>query len=110
MTKREFVSAINGSGIYFTIFLSLLITSIIIHNYLSAIEQETIFIISNPLSYPLFIATYISSFYLALTAAISISKEKENKTLEVLFYGPVDKYSFILSKYFIRNIDYFDSL
>ena len=53
----------------------------------------------NPLNYPLFIAVIIGATYLALTSTISVSREREQGTLEVLFYGPVDSTTYILAKF-----------
>ena len=62
---------------------------------------------ADPLNYPLFISTIIISFYLALLSAISISREKDQGTLEVLFYGPVSSSSYILGKYIKNILTYF---
>jgi len=61
---------------------------------------------SDPLNYPLYIATLISSFYLALISSLSISREKDHRTIEVLFYGPIDCTSFVIAKYINAILSY----
>lgn len=100
LTKRELLSSLYGWGFYAAIFISLLISSFILKNFLQGIRTENIFITSFPLNFPLFTSVVIISFYLVIVSAISISKEKEQGTLEILFYGPVSSSSFLLGKYF----------
>ena len=75
-------------------------------NFLRGIREENIFISSYPLNFPLFVSVVIISFYLVVVSAISISREREQGTLEVLFYGPVSSSSFLLGKYFTDMILY----
>ncbi len=44
----------------------------------------------------------VYSLYMAVTSVTTIARERQDKTLEVLFYGPVDERSFILGKYLGR--------
>lgn len=41
----------------------------------------------------------LAAVYLGVCAAISISRERDMGTLEVLFYGPVDSLSYVMGKY-----------
>jgi len=100
LMKRELISSLYGLGIYIAIFISFLSSSFILKNYLDSIREDNISISSDPLNYPLFISVIIISFYLAILSAISISRERDQGTLEVLFYGPVSCPSYVLAKYF----------
>jgi len=106
LTKRELVSSLYGWGFYVAIFISFLVSSFILRNFLRGIKEDNIFITSYPLNFPLFVSVVIISFYLVIVSAISISREKEQGTLEVLFYGPVSSSSFLLGKYFTDMLLY----
>jgi len=106
LIKRELISSLYGWGVYAAMFVSLLVSSFILRNFLRGIKEENIFISSYPLNFPLFVSVVIISFYLVVVSAISISREKEQGTLEVLFYGPVSSSSFLLGKYFTDMILY----
>jgi len=106
LAKRELRSTIYGVGIYLAILISLIISAIIFQNYMMAIGHEGMLITASPLSYPLFIATAVCAIYLAFASVTSIAREKDMQTLEVLFYGPVDYTSYILSKYLKGVISY----
>ncbi len=83
--------------------VSFIASSFILKNYLDSIQADNILISADPLNYPLFVSVIIISFYLAILSAISISREKDQGTLEVLFYGPVNSFTYILGKY-IKDI------
>jgi ABC-type transport system involved in multi-copper enzyme maturation permease subunit len=106
LAKRELRSTIYGVRIYLAILISLIISSAILQNYLRAVSRDRMLITVSPLSYPLFIATTVCAIYLALASVTSIAREKDMQTLEVLFYGPVDHTSYILSKYLKGLLSY----
>lgn len=106
LIKRELISSLYGWGVYVAMFISFLVSSFILQNFLRGIREENIFISSYPLNFPLFVSVVIISFYLVVVSAISISREREQGTLEVLFYGPVSSSSFLLGKYFTDMILY----
>jgi len=107
LTKRELLSSLYGWGIYGAMFVSFLVSSFIIRNFLKGIGENNILISSYPLNFPLFISVIVISLYLVIVSAVSISREREQGTLEVLFYGPVSSFSFLLGKYFTDMILYF---
>lgn len=106
LIRRELISSLYGWGFYVAIFICFLVSSFILKNFLMGIKQNNIFISSYPLNFPLFASVVIISFYLVIVSAISISREKEQGTLEVLLYGPVSSSSFLLGKYFTDMLLY----
>ena len=106
LTKRDLYSTLSRWGIYIAAFLSFIASSFILKNFLDSIKENDILISADPLNYPLFISTIIISFYLAILSAISISREKDQGTLETLFYGPVSCPTYILGKYIKDMLTY----
>jgi len=106
LAKRELRSTIYGVGIYLTILVSLIISSVILQNHIKAVGRDEMLITASPLAYPLFIATTVCAIYLALSSVTSIAREKDMQTLETLFYGPVDHAAYILSKYLKGVLSY----
>jgi len=106
LAKKDLYSTLSRWGIYIAAFLSFIASSFILKNFLDSIKENDILISANPLNYPLFISTIIISFYLAILSAISISREKDQGTLEVLFYGPVSCPTYILGKYIKDMLTY----
>ncbi|MBC7189351.1 ABC transporter permease, partial [Candidatus Aerophobetes bacterium] len=99
LVKREILASLYGWGFYVAIFISLFVSSFIVKNFLGGIKGDDIFISSYPLNFPLFVSVVIISLYLVIISAVSISREREQGTLEVLFYGPVSSFSFLFGKY-----------
>ncbi len=111
LAKRELVSSLYGGwGIYLAIFISFIGSSLFLTYFLRGISEENIFISSYPLNFPLFLSVGVISLYLVIVSAISISREREQGTLEVLFYGPVSSSSFFLGKYLKDMILYLITL
>jgi ABC-type transport system involved in multi-copper enzyme maturation permease subunit len=99
ISRRELRSSVFGLSIYLPVFFSFVVAYLLIKNYVTSIEGNGIMVLANPLNYPFYICVMISSIYLAMSSAISIAREKEQGTLEVLFYGPVDTQSYLLGKF-----------
>lgn len=100
--KKEFMSTIRSGGIYFTMFFSFMIISIGLYFFTENIKNS-VFILSRtmePLSLIFMISVVgIFSLYFATNSVTTIARERHDKTLEVLFYGPIDEFSFIIGKF-----------
>jgi ABC-type transport system involved in multi-copper enzyme maturation permease subunit len=99
LVKKDLSAAVKSWGPYVAAAVSFLASSLVLKNYLSGLGDNNILITSDPLNFPLYISLVVVSFYLAILSAVSISSEKDRGTLEVLFYGPVNNGSYLLSKY-----------
>ncbi len=97
--KRELLYSLYSWGYYGVLFVSFFASSFILKNFLDGIREDDILVSAFPLNYPLYITIIIISLYLVLVSAISISREREQGTLEVLFYGPVASKNFLMAKY-----------
>ncbi len=107
LTKRDLVSALHGWGIYVATFISFLLSSFFLARYLGGIRENNIRISPDPLSGFLFFpSVIIISFYLTILSSISVSRERDQGTLEILFYGPVSSSAFIIAKYLKEMLTY----
>lgn len=99
-SRRELRSTLNGLGIYVVMFLIFLaISYIFIRTSLFDVTEAGITALPTPIAFPFFVAMGLAAAYLGLCAAISISRERDLGTIEVLFYGPVDSASYVIGKY-----------
>lgn len=105
--KRELFSTLYGIGLYIVMAFIFLITSYgsIRVSILNVVENG-LESLPNPISWPFFLTVFLASTYLGLCSAIAISREREQGTLEVLFYGPVDSLSYVLGKYTQQILTY----
>lgn len=106
LVNREIKSTFNGFGFYLVLSISLLISTLVLKEYLQTIETNGILVSQDLLNYPLYFSVLTGSLYLVLTSTITITKEREEGTLQTLFFTPVDEISYVLGKYFQQMICY----
>ena len=112
---RELRSTLFNMGIYVAIALGLIVASFMIYTYVTGIMEYGMAVMPSsktetryyselpqspePMLVPLQWTVYIGAIYITLSASLSISRERDQGTLEVLFYGPVDSLSFVIAKF-----------
>ncbi|HHV94732.1 MAG TPA: ABC transporter permease subunit [Firmicutes bacterium] len=99
IARRDVSSTVKGLGIYVVASLAFLVSMLFVRSNLKGVTENGLMVMVNPLNYPFFIAVTIGATYLALTSTMSVSRERDQGTLEVLFYGPVDSVAYILAKF-----------
>ncbi|MCL4459580.1 MAG: ABC transporter permease [Chloroflexi bacterium] len=103
---KELRTMVFGIGIYLALVLALSASALVLRNYLGVVAEKGVAVMSRPLYVPLFISVLLSALYLAISSCTAISRERDQGTLEVLFYGPVDHLSYVLSKYVAHLLAY----
>lgn len=106
ITRRELRANYYSLGLYVAISLAFAVAIVTVSSYLSSVEQNGLMSVKSPLSEPLRYAVFLGAAYLALCSAISITRERDQGTLEVLFYGPVDSVSYVLAKFLEQMITF----
>jgi len=97
--RRERRSLFFGLGLYVTIFIALMASVLFLRSRIVFAEENGLAAMSQPLVTPFYFSIVFASMYLALMAATSIAREREQGTLEVLFYGPIDYTAYVLGKF-----------
>jgi ABC-type transport system involved in multi-copper enzyme maturation permease subunit len=77
-----------------------LLSSYFLGNLLNAISSLSLIVSADPTRIPLFISVIALGLYLGITSSLSISHEREQRTLEILFYGPVTPFLRIAALFF----------
>jgi ABC-type transport system involved in multi-copper enzyme maturation permease subunit len=95
-----------GPGLYIVVALGMLATLPIVAGYLDAVEKNRVLILADAFTLPFFAAATIAMLYLALASVATIARERDQGTLEVLFYGPVDRTSYVLAKHLAHLLAY----
>src|SRR5579871_6043973 len=103
---RDLRAIVFGPGMYVALAMGAVAALIIVSNDLDAIASSHILILSDAFSMPFFASATIAMFYLALASVTAVAREKDQGTLEVLFYGPVDHCAYILSKHLAQVVVY----
>lgn len=105
--QRDLRSMIFGPGIYVVLSLSLAAAALIIRNSLNFVAENGLLVLASAFHLPLLVVILLTSLFLALSSVTMIAREREQGTMEVLFYGPVDRFSYILGKYLAHIVTYF---
>lgn len=99
-SKRELRSTLYGIGIYIALALIFMVSAYFFVN--SSIRNALdagVLALRNPITMPFFFSVGLAATYLGLCSSLSVSRDRDQGTLEVLFYGPVDAVSYLLSKF-----------
>lgn len=99
IASRDLRSHVFGVSLYVAVALILLgVSHFALRNALWQVEQNGLMVLADPVGYPFFLALWLMAVYMGLMAAVTIARERDNGTLEVLFYGPVDSGTYVLGK------------
>ena len=97
--KRDFMGSLLSPAVYIAVTAACLISTFFVVNYLDTLSKVAVLVSVDPLGVPLFFAVVLMALYIGVISSISITGEREHRTLEVLFYGPVTPWSLILAKF-----------
>lgn len=96
--RRALISSLYSPGIYVVTSLALLAASTLVLNNLAFLDENGLLVLTRPFFLPAFVCTLLLSLYLALHATLQLVREREQCTLKVLFFGPVDGISYLLGR------------
>ncbi|GEM_PF-427450 len=96
--QRAIHSALLGLGFYATVSLALLLASLLVRNNLEFAQENSLVVMIRPLYLPIFVSTVLLSLYLALSATLSVTRERDRGTLLLLFFGPMDEWAYLLGR------------
>jgi ABC-type transport system involved in multi-copper enzyme maturation permease subunit len=97
--KRASQSKLWSLGVFVTMTIALMISSILLINGMRFIETNLLMVEKQVLLVPVLTNGILISLYLALLAAIGFSRELDKGTLETLLYGPVNELTFIIGSF-----------
>ena len=104
--RRELRTMLFGFGLYVVIALGLMAAILLLRNYLNFVQESGLLVMSGAFNFPLFAVIFLAAIYLAVSSVTTIARERDQGTMEVLFYGPVDSISYVLGKYLAQMATY----
>jgi ABC-type transport system involved in multi-copper enzyme maturation permease subunit len=96
---REVQALVRGLAGYGALATALLAAGWFLSTDLARVRTNGLLVQDSPFQAPLLAAALVLSIFLALSAVVSVARERERGTLEVLFYGPIDEPSYIVGKF-----------
>jgi ABC-type transport system involved in multi-copper enzyme maturation permease subunit len=97
--RRDLRATLYGFGLYVTLSAAVAVAATVLRNYVRSVQDGGLYVLANPFALSLFGAVVLSSVYLALVSTTAIARERDQGTLEVLFYSPVDTVAYLLGKW-----------
>lgn len=104
--RRDLRSMLLGYGVYLVLSLALLAGVLLLGNYLNFVDENGLLVLSGAFNLPLFAIIFLSAIFLALSSVATIARERDQGTMEALFYGPIDAIAYVLGKFLAQMATY----
>ncbi|TAK26014.1 MAG: ATP-binding cassette domain-containing protein [Chloroflexota bacterium] len=95
---HDLVAILLSAGPYVTLALGMVVAVVLLRGQLDALERNQVLVLSDAFSLPLFVATTLAMLFLALGSVATVARDREQGTLETLFYAPIDQAAYLLGK------------
>jgi ABC-type transport system involved in multi-copper enzyme maturation permease subunit len=99
LAEREVQTLVRGVGGYVALTVALVAVAWLVGTDLERARSSGLLVRDNPFQGPLLAAVLVLSMFLSISAVVSVARERERGTLEVLFYGPVDEPGYLFGKF-----------
>jgi ABC-type transport system involved in multi-copper enzyme maturation permease subunit len=99
VAQREVEALIRGVGGYAALATALLVAGWLLATDVGTVQANGLLVRDSPFQAPLLAAALVLSMFLAISAVVSVARERERGTLEVVFYGPVDEAAYLAGKF-----------
>ncbi len=106
ITRRDVLGMLYGPGVYLVVAFGMLATLPVVSSYLDAVERSRVLVLADAFTLPFFVAATVAMLFLALSSVATVAREREQGTLETLFYGPVDIASYVLAKHLAQVVTF----
>lgn len=102
--RRALNSTLYSLGFYTVASIALAVASTLLLNNLAFLDENGLLVLIRPFFLPVFVCAVLLSLYLALHATLHLVREREQGTLRVLFFGPVDGVSYLLGRLWSQSV------
>lgn len=96
--RREFDATMRSGLTYVVLAVALGLAAWILGNDVDLVRSNGLLIDTAPFREPIVAAVIVLSLFMALLAVLSVARDRDQGTLEVLFYGPVDEVTYLFGK------------
>ena len=103
---HEIRDALAGWAFYLTAALGPLLGALVVYNSLNFVAQSGLQVVARPFLAPLLISATLAALYLGAWATLAIARPRDQGTLRVLFFAPVDAYGVIIGHVLAGSVLY----
>ena len=98
LAGREFQTTLRSPSTYVALGFALGLAGWMLSNDVALVRSNGLMVHAAPFQGPLLAALLVLSFFVAFSAVLSVARERDRGTLEVLFYGPIDETTYLGGK------------
>jgi ABC-type transport system involved in multi-copper enzyme maturation permease subunit len=99
LTARETAGLLGRLPLYVALAVALCGSSFLLQDQLDSLRTDGPQGLNTPLAGGLWVATLVVALFLGLSGALSLARERERGTLEVLFYAPLTATTVVLARF-----------
>lgn len=98
LARRELRTTMRSASTYVALGIAFGLAGWMLGNDVALVRSNGLMVHVAPFRAPLLGAILVLCFFMALSAVLSVARDRDRGTLEVLFYGPVDETSYLAGK------------
>jgi ABC-type transport system involved in multi-copper enzyme maturation permease subunit len=106
MVRLDLFSTLTALAPYAVVAVAAALTGFVLQNDLNRVQEDGLLVISDPFAVSLYGGVLLLSVYLAAAAAMVVAREREQGAVELLSYGPVSAFSYLLAKFTSHVLQY----
>jgi len=106
MIRLDLMSSLTALAPYAIAAVAAALAAFLLQNDLHRVQQDGLLVLGDPFAVPLYGGVLLVSVYLAASAAMAVAREREHGAVEVLCYGPVSAWSYLLAKFTSHVLQY----
>ena len=90
IARQQARDTLYGWGLYLTVAVAILVAAVLVYNSVRFAGESGLNIVAQPFLLPLQFAVYLALLYVTVEAALAIARPREQGSLQVLFFAPID--------------------
>jgi hypothetical protein len=106
MIRLDLFSTLTALAPYAVVAAAVALAGFVLQNDLHRVQEDGLLVLGDPFAVSLYAGVLLLSVYLAASAAMAVAREREHGTVELLCYGPVSSFSYLLAKFTSHVLQY----
>jgi len=98
LVRVDLVTSVSALPPYVVVGGIAAMTGFILKNDLYRVEHDGLLVLAEPFGLPVYLGTLLLSVFQAVSAAITVARDREQGAIELLFYGPVSSQTYMVAK------------
>lgn len=106
LVRLELLFTLTGLAPYTVAAMAAALAGFVLQNDLHRVQEDGLLVIGDPFAVSIYGGVLLLAVYLAVSAAMAVAREREQGAVELLCYGPVSAFSYLLAKFTSHVLQY----